>query len=60
MSIDDIYQKATQDPAERLRLDRMILDGSPAEGAVDYRTVWDEEDIVDFTRSGWTYLESEL
>lgn len=52
MTTQQLYDKNIKDMpiAERLKLATMILNDIPPQSVVDYRTVWSEEDLQDFTR----------
>ena len=50
----------TLPPSERLRLATLILNDLPPEAVVDYSTDWSDEDLAEFSQSGWELVERRL
>lgn len=63
MSVDQLYEQSIMQlpAAERLRLAARILnDLARDESGIDDSDEWTDEDLEDFTRSGWQLLEQQV
>ena len=56
--LEEIYQEAIRPlaPSERLQLATRILNDIPPECVVDYSEEWSDEDLRDFSRASWEYV----
>lgn len=56
--VDELYEEAIRPlaPADRLKLATRILVDIPPESLSNYSGEWTDEDLSDFSRASWEYI----
>jgi hypothetical protein len=62
MTVKQLYEQTIKplSVADRLRLATLILNDIPPQAIVDYNDEWSEEDLHDFSRASWEYIDTHL
>jgi len=62
MTVEELYNESIKPLpiGDRLQLASLILKDVPPDSVVDFNESWSEDDLQDFQRASWSYVERSL